>query len=177
MENVENLYSYGDMPPWGKGPPQGKVYIPGFIEENFPKSDKFLHCKVERLSDDVMAGKIDGIINKEDGGTDEEQFAKDRQQSKKVKENKKQEQQLRQPQRRDLRPTIPRAGAVGVQADEKSHQLLPDHLHKEQLAVPSIPESFPVENFMTIGCVLLFVLLIILYLICGRRKKIDSKSN
>lgn len=26
MENVENFYSYGDMPPWGKGPEQGKIH-------------------------------------------------------------------------------------------------------------------------------------------------------
>lgn len=25
MENAINWYSYGDMPPWGKGPKQGKI--------------------------------------------------------------------------------------------------------------------------------------------------------
>ena len=25
MENAINFYSYGDMPPWGKGPVQGKI--------------------------------------------------------------------------------------------------------------------------------------------------------
>ena len=25
IENAVNFYSYGDMPPWGKGPVQGKI--------------------------------------------------------------------------------------------------------------------------------------------------------
>eukprot|EP00934_Nitzschia_sp_Nitz4_P000697 Nitzschia sp. Nitz4//scaffold206_size41850//20353//21492//NITZ4_007422-RA/size41850-snap-gene-0.4-mRNA-1//1//CDS//3329541565//697//frame0 len=51
IENAEKFYSYGDMPPWGKGPVQGKIHgHPEYIEEEFPKLDKFLHCKVERMS-------------------------------------------------------------------------------------------------------------------------------
>jgi hypothetical protein len=42
------------MPPWGKGPVQGKIHgHPEYIEENFPKTDKFLHCKVERMGHKV----------------------------------------------------------------------------------------------------------------------------
>ena len=72
MENAEKFYSYGDMPPWGKGPVQGKIHgHPEYIEENFPKIDKFVHCKVERLN--VEEEKE--IIYKEDMVTDEEAFA------------------------------------------------------------------------------------------------------
>ena len=50
MEHVEAFYSYGDMPPWGKGPVQGKIHSgPEYIEENFPLTDKFDVCRVERL--------------------------------------------------------------------------------------------------------------------------------
>lgn len=49
MENAEEFYSYGDMPPWGNGPVQGKIYNgPQYIENNFPLIDKFLECTVER---------------------------------------------------------------------------------------------------------------------------------
>lgn len=49
MENVRNFYSYGDMPPWGEGPVQGKIYSGrSYIEENFPLTAKFLTCTVER---------------------------------------------------------------------------------------------------------------------------------
>lgn len=35
MENVRKLYSYGDMPPWGKGPEQGPIRNQGssYVEE------------------------------------------------------------------------------------------------------------------------------------------------
>lgn len=50
MEHVEAFYSYGDMPPWGKGPVQGKIHSgPEYIEENFPLTDKFDVCRVERM--------------------------------------------------------------------------------------------------------------------------------
>ena len=75
MENVEQFYSYGDMPPWGKGPTQGKIYgHPEYIEENFPLTDKFIHCKVERLN----VHKEGSIIYKADKKTDEEEFAQAR---------------------------------------------------------------------------------------------------
>jgi len=49
MDAAEQFYSYGDMPPWGKGPVQGKIYNgPQYIEENFPLIDRFLKCTVER---------------------------------------------------------------------------------------------------------------------------------
>mmetsp|Transcript_21658 Transcript_21658/g.30571 ORF Transcript_21658/g.30571 Transcript_21658/m.30571 type:complete len:255 (+) Transcript_21658:76-840(+) len=48
MENVRKFYSYGDMPPWGKGPVQGKIYSGrSYIDDNFPKSDYFLKCTIE----------------------------------------------------------------------------------------------------------------------------------
>jgi cyclophilin family peptidyl-prolyl cis-trans isomerase len=50
MENVRNLYSgYGDGPPFGKGPAQGKIHSgPRYIEENFPLLDSFKTCTVEQ---------------------------------------------------------------------------------------------------------------------------------
>lgn len=49
LENAKQFYSYGDMPPWGKGPVQGKIYGgPKYIEEGFPLIDKFLECTVTR---------------------------------------------------------------------------------------------------------------------------------
>jgi hypothetical protein len=50
MENIRQLdSSYGDMPPWGKGPEQGPIYDgPEYITKNFPKLDKFDTCTVER---------------------------------------------------------------------------------------------------------------------------------
>ena len=48
MEHVEELYSYGDMPPWGKGPVQPKIRNdPDYIKNDFPLLDKFLKCTVE----------------------------------------------------------------------------------------------------------------------------------
>jgi len=50
MENVKNFYSdYGDGPPFGKGPAQGKIHSGRrYIEENFPLLDHFKTCTVER---------------------------------------------------------------------------------------------------------------------------------
>ena len=39
--------TYGDMPPWGKGPKQEPIYHgPGYLEQNFPKLDRFTTCRV-----------------------------------------------------------------------------------------------------------------------------------
>lgn len=49
MQNVKNFYSYGDMPPWGQGPVQGKIHSGrSYIEDNFPLTDKFHTCTVQR---------------------------------------------------------------------------------------------------------------------------------
>lgn len=50
MDSVKKLYSgYGDGPPFGKGPAQGKIQSGRrYIEENFPLLDCFKTCKVER---------------------------------------------------------------------------------------------------------------------------------
>lgn len=56
---------------WGEGPVQGKIYGgPGYIEENFPRTDKFIHCKVERLN----TAKEVHVLHKGDEGADEEEF-------------------------------------------------------------------------------------------------------
>jgi hypothetical protein len=72
IETVDSFFSYGDMPPWGQGPVQGKIHGgPSYINDNFPKTDKFLHCKVERLNIE----KEGDIVYKADHKTDEESFA------------------------------------------------------------------------------------------------------
>lgn len=49
MDHVRNLYSYGDGPPFGKGPAQGKIHSGRrYIEENFPLLDHFITCTVKR---------------------------------------------------------------------------------------------------------------------------------
>lgn len=49
MDHVRNLYSYGDGPPFGKGPAQGKIHSGRrYIEDNFPLLDHFITCKVSR---------------------------------------------------------------------------------------------------------------------------------
>ena len=61
MENAHKFYSYGDMPPWGKGPVQGKIHSGRkYIDENFPLTDKFKTCTVEIVGsnpDAVNEGK------------------------------------------------------------------------------------------------------------------------
>ncbi|CAJ1968886.1 unnamed protein product [Cylindrotheca closterium] len=74
MEHVESFYSYGDMPPWGKGPVQGKIYSGrSYIEDNFPKTDSFIRCRTERLN--TVDDDDDKIVLKSDHKTDEENFA------------------------------------------------------------------------------------------------------
>lgn len=92
MDVAEQFYSYGDMPPWGKGPVQGKIYNgPKYIEDNFPLIDKFLECEVERTnsgeespsgSDDEKAGSTDDGEKSSDadlneGGNDDVAHAMD----------------------------------------------------------------------------------------------------
>ena len=58
MDNAHRLYSYGDMPPWGHGPEQPKIHAgPQYIEENFPKIDKFTRCKVQRSTNPITKPK------------------------------------------------------------------------------------------------------------------------
>jgi peptidyl-prolyl cis-trans isomerase A (cyclophilin A) len=59
MDNVRKLYSYGDMPPWGKGPEQGPIRNRGskYIEENFPLLDKFETCTVSKMNPSPEDGK------------------------------------------------------------------------------------------------------------------------
>jgi len=54
MENVRKFYAdYGDMPPWGKGPVQGKIRQEGvaYMEENYPLMDHFLECHLKKPID------------------------------------------------------------------------------------------------------------------------------
>lgn len=50
MEHIRNFYEgYGDMPPWGQGPEQGRIRREGvqYMETNFPLMDRFEACIVE----------------------------------------------------------------------------------------------------------------------------------
>eukprot|EP00529_Nitzschia_sp_RCC80_P028153 CAMPEP_0113440066 /NCGR_PEP_ID=MMETSP0014_2-20120614/366_1 /TAXON_ID=2857 /ORGANISM="Nitzschia sp." /LENGTH=269 /DNA_ID=CAMNT_0000330849 /DNA_START=87 /DNA_END=896 /DNA_ORIENTATION=+ /assembly_acc=CAM_ASM_000159 len=77
-ENAEQFYSYGDMPPWGKGPAQGKIHgNPDYIKNEFPLIDSFIHCKTERFKDGVPADSSK-VLKKEEGVSDEEEFQKQR---------------------------------------------------------------------------------------------------
>jgi hypothetical protein len=64
------------MPPWGEGPNQQQIYSgPNYIGDNFPKTDKFIKCRTERLNtidDDDTNLKV---VRKQDHVTDEENFA------------------------------------------------------------------------------------------------------
>lgn len=63
MENVQNFFGgYGDMPPWGKGPVQGKVHSGrSYIDENFPRIDHFETCTVERNTSNGGTRQRDSI--------------------------------------------------------------------------------------------------------------------
>jgi len=79
MEHVEALYSYGDMPPWGKGPVQGKIHNdPNYIKNDFPLLDKFETCtvKINKPSSAAVAaaekaGTDDGQVEEVALGLDE----------------------------------------------------------------------------------------------------------
>jgi len=155
MDNVENLYSYGDMPPWGNGPPQGKVYQPGFMEENFPKSDKFLHCKVERMPEDnnnMLEAKAADVVKKSDRVTDEEEFANARKEAAEIG------------QQRDLRPV-----------EESLHEIHHE-IHKEQLAIPYLSSSEE-EKWMIIGGLMILGVMALIIMLVGRNKKVGAKTN
>jgi len=67
IENVKNFYSYGDMPPWGKGPEQGKIYTGrNYIDQNFPHTDKFITCQVERKEDEEEAMSNRELLEEKD---------------------------------------------------------------------------------------------------------------
>jgi hypothetical protein len=54
MEHAAKFYSYGDMPPWGKGPVQNKIHGGrDYIDENFPLTDSFSTCEVQRSKQGV----------------------------------------------------------------------------------------------------------------------------
>jgi cyclophilin family peptidyl-prolyl cis-trans isomerase len=58
MDVANQFYSYGDMPPWGKGPVQGKIYNgPEYINENFPLIDSFEKCTVQRIQKNAGSDK------------------------------------------------------------------------------------------------------------------------
>lgn len=80
MDVAEQFYSYGDMPPWGKGPVQGKIYNgPQYIEENFPLIDHFLECTVTRSggSDSVDLSADSGSNDGDDRVADMENHSTD----------------------------------------------------------------------------------------------------
>jgi cyclophilin family peptidyl-prolyl cis-trans isomerase len=54
MEHAAKFYSYGDMPPWGKGPLQNKIHKGReYIDTEFPLTDSFDTCTVKRSQEGV----------------------------------------------------------------------------------------------------------------------------
>ncbi|CAB9521524.1 trans isomerase-like 1 [Seminavis robusta] len=118
MEHIEELYSYGDMPPWGKGPVQGKIHSgPDYINDNFPLIDKFEECRViiHKPDDHAPSAKEDendqGEGNdqkekeeEEDADTTEEEVEK--REEKEDKEEEEAEEEIGRPElhnRREIR--------------------------------------------------------------------------
>ena len=48
LEIVGDLYSYGDMPPWGSGPESQRIYAEGYeyLAKDFPELDYIDTCRV-----------------------------------------------------------------------------------------------------------------------------------
>jgi hypothetical protein len=150
MENVEQLYSYGDMPPWGKGPVQGKIHgHPEYIEENFPDLDKFIRCKVERLNVEQEGG----IVYKADHKTDEEEFAQQREE---------------EPIQREEEPIEPDAGEKRILLQVPPHR---PHLRDQ----PGLPAGM--DPFTTYSGVAILAVMGVAMLLIKSRKKEDAKSN
>lgn len=54
MEHAAKFYSYGDMPPWGKGPVQNKIHQGRhYIDTEFPLTDSFETCTVQRSKEGI----------------------------------------------------------------------------------------------------------------------------
>ncbi|KAG7361492.1 cyclophilin type peptidyl-prolyl cis-trans isomerase [Nitzschia inconspicua] len=57
---VTKFHSYGDIPPFGKGPDQQKIHgHPEYIEKEFPLTDKFIGCHVQRIEGGDVGGKME----------------------------------------------------------------------------------------------------------------------
>jgi hypothetical protein len=160
MENVDNLYSYGDMPPWGKGPEQGKIHNPSYITENFPKTDKFRTCKVERLRETKTSERGVNVLMKEDGTTDEEEFHK--------------AQQEMEEKERDLKNA----------AAHEEQPILEELVNvREKLKVPYIRKPLGGGSRRDNDIMLVYigmgamVVMIVILLAMKRGKKVASKSN
>lgn len=65
---VDKLYSqYGDMPPWGHGPVQGKISNEGmaYIEREFPLLDAFTTCHIkDEQTNSTTSSRIQASIEK-----------------------------------------------------------------------------------------------------------------
>mmetsp|Transcript_15059 Transcript_15059/g.25898 ORF Transcript_15059/g.25898 Transcript_15059/m.25898 type:complete len:275 (-) Transcript_15059:20-844(-) len=87
MEIADSFFSYGDLPPWGKGPDQGKIVTEG--EEylkNFPKLDRLTKCyrvtEENKKPKEVLIHDVDArfakpdqdklALDKNDGGADDD---------------------------------------------------------------------------------------------------------
>lgn len=191
MENIEKLYSYGDMPPWGKGPVQHKIYDgPSYIEDNFPETDKFHHCKVERLGDGGANAGDPMIVRKADGTTDEEEFHKAREEAQQRQQRHRELQEKEQTEEdvevavdvpvpeaetveqhhRKIRDVL---GKEGLSTQHKPHQT-EQTLHKpHQIEQPHLPADN--ENFY-LGIGILGFILVSMFAFRSERNK-ASKAN
>ena len=151
MDNIRNLYTYGDMPPWGKGPAQGKIYAGrSYIEDNFPLLDHFQSCTVERtFSEDGNEAAVD-----EDSSEDEDD-------------------------QEDWSATAVKKDAVLVDGGGATATLtLKDKLtDKYQTLRSKVKETDTEFDVMAMGALLLVIILAALAKMAMRPKKTTSKTN
>ncbi|GKY98975.1 hypothetical protein MPSEU_000853200 [Mayamaea pseudoterrestris] len=62
IEHIEKFYhEYGDGPPFGHGPAQGKIHTGrAYIDEHFPLLDSFQECQTERIKPGHDAAEVQG---------------------------------------------------------------------------------------------------------------------
>lgn len=151
MDHIRTLYSYGDMPPWGKGPAQGKIHAGRqYIEENFPLIDKFIECKVTRRDGD---GKDIVAENEEEPGLDDD---KEEWSAKAVK-----------------RDGLVRGGG-GIK-HKINKKVIKDAYHKIRTKVDKKSEETG-HDLVSMGGIVLVIILAILVKLSLKRKLVDKDS-
>jgi hypothetical protein len=79
MEHIEQLYSYGDMPPWGQGPVQNRIHNGRhYIDDNFPLIDSFETCTVVRsVLGDSRQAEVAAAVADKDAADRQEQVVRE----------------------------------------------------------------------------------------------------
>lgn len=169
---VEKFHSYGDIPPFGKGPErewhfschwllaqdwyqltpalyshtifsEPKIHgHPEYIEQEFPLTDKFIECHVQRMEGGDLGGELEVDPQEE-------------QRERNLRSNQKDNQENQR--HRDLRnPDM-------FQAQKK--------LMKEQ------GMDGPATSVVAASAIVVFLVLGIIYMLLKGRRKIESKTN